>query len=559
MQKKCVNNWCNTSFEITDEDVSFYEKVSPVINGKKYQIPKPTLCPDCRQQRRYAIRNERKLFKSNCDNCDQNMLCMYDKGQNFPVYCPGCWWGDKWDATLNEIDISFDQSFFQQYSKLINSVPRIGSYVVNSDNCDYCNFVGDCNRCYLSFGSVYSEDCLYGSAYYSKDCVDNLVTRECELCYECVDCRKLYNCLNCQDCYDSNDLLLCYDMQGCSECIACAGLRNKKYFIANKSYSKTDYFNKKKEIDLSCLSIKEEFEQMFDLVKEKTIRNYMPSGVVENASGSHIYNSKNINQSFYVDRCEDCAYCMQVVDLKDCYDNNYTEENELCYEYLGMYNTKQTCFSSFSRHAYFVLYSEYCINSSYLFGCIGLKNKKYCILNKQYTKEEYEELIPRIIEYMKKTGEWGEFFPIRISPFAYNESVAQEYFPLTKEEVLQRNWSWIDQKEEILKVEKTIPAFRLPESIDDIPDDILNWAIECDVTKRPFRIIKQELDFYRRMHLPIPHLHPDERHKRRMSLRNPRNLWDRTCDKCSKEIKTTYAPERPETVFCEDCYLKEVY
>ena len=32
---------------------------------------------------------------------------------------------------------------------------------------------------------------------------------------------------------------------------------------------------------------------------------------------------------------------------------------------------------------------------------------------------------------MMITGEWGEFFPSSLSPFGYNETVAQEYFPLT--------------------------------------------------------------------------------------------------------------------------------
>jgi hypothetical protein len=109
------------------------------------------------------------------------------------------------------------------------------------------------------------------------------------------------------------------------------------------------------------------------------------------------------------------------------------------------------------------------------------------------------------------------------------------------------------------KVSRVIPAVKLPDAIDDVPDDILNWAIECEATKRPFRIIKQELDFYRKMKLPIPHLHPDERHRRRMALRNPRKLWKRPCMKCGKEMETTYAPERPEIVYCENCYLKEVY
>jgi hypothetical protein len=30
----------------------------------------------------------------------------------------------------------------------------------------------------------------------------------------------------------------------------------------------------------------------------------------------------------------------------------------------------------------------------------------------------------------------GRVLPVTMSPFAYNETVAQEYFPMTKEEVL---------------------------------------------------------------------------------------------------------------------------
>jgi Zn ribbon nucleic-acid-binding protein len=63
--KSCKN--CNSSFEITDKDLEFYEKVSPSFNGKKYLIPSPTFCPDCRQQRRLTFRNERKLYKRKCD------------------------------------------------------------------------------------------------------------------------------------------------------------------------------------------------------------------------------------------------------------------------------------------------------------------------------------------------------------------------------------------------------------------------------------------------------------------------------------------------------------
>jgi len=72
-------------------------------------------------------------------------------------------------------------------------------------------------------------------------------------------------------------------------------------------------------------------------------------------------------------------------------------------------------------------------------------------------------------------------------------------------------------------------------------------------------LVKQELDFYRQQRLPIPRYHFEERHQQRFELRNPRKLYDRKCDKCKKDMQTTYAPDRKETVYCEECYLKEVY
>jgi hypothetical protein len=96
----------------------------------------------------------------------------------------------------------------------------------------------------------------------------------------------------------------------------------------------------------------------------------------------------------------------------------------------------------------------------------------------------------------------------------------------------------------------------LPEKISDIPDDILNWAIECEVTGKPFRIIKPELEFYRKHDIPVARRHPEQRHADRMKLRNPRKLYTRNCMKCSVELMTTYSPDRTDIVYCEECYNK---
>ena len=154
---------------------------------------------------------------------------------------------------------------------------------------------------------------------------------------------------------------------------------------------------------------------------------------------------------------------------------------------------------------------------------------------------------------------YGEFFPVELSPFGYNETKANEFYPLTKKEAKKFGWKWSDYEQTIPKEIKTIPASRLPDDIKDVPDDILNWAITCEETKKPFKIIPQELKFYRTKGLPIPHFSPRVRHQKRVALQNPRVLYERKCDECGTKIQTTYSPDRPEKICCEECYLKLVY
>jgi hypothetical protein len=195
------------------------------------------------------------------------------------------------------------------------------------------------------------------------------------------------------------------------------------------------------------------------------------------------------------------------------------------------------------------------VNAESIFGCSNVRNKQYCILNRQYSKEAYAELVPKIIEHMKKTGEWGEFFPPMLSPFAYNETVAQEYFPLTRKDIEMRGWRWKEDD----KREFQPQTVEVSHNIDDIQDTLCSEILACEVTGRNYRIIPQELEFYRKIHLPIPRRHPDQRHRDRIAKRNPRRLWKRICSKCREEIWTSYPPKSPYTVYCEKCYLKEKY
>lgn len=130
--------------------------------------------------------------------------------------------------------------------------------------------------------------------------------------------------------------------------------------------------------------------------------------------------------------------------------------------------------------------------------------------------------------------------------------MAQEYYPLNKEQALWLGAHWQDEKKESLE---GTPQNLLPEDIRTVGDDILQKVLTCELTRRPYKIIPQELAFYRKMKLPLPRRHPDQRHMDRIALHNPYRLFSRTCARCGVVIQTTYSEERAKIVYCEACYL----
>ena len=169
---------------------------------------------------------------------------------------------------------------------------------------------------------------------------------------------------------------------------------------------------------------------------------------------------------------------------------------------------------------------------------------------------------------MKKTGEWGEFFPVGTSGFGYNETVAQEYYPLTREECLARGWPWQDAMPGSFGKE-TMKADALPDHIKDVPDTISKELLACEKCGRNYRVIPQELRFLRKMNLPVPRLCTECRHLSRNVIAGERHLWHRQCmcdrsghswhsARCANEFETAYRPDRPEKVYCEQCYQAEV-
>lgn len=552
MDIQCQN--CKKEFRIEPEDFLFYDKI---------KVPPPTFCPECREQRRLAFRNERSLYKRNCSLCGKNIVSIYSPDppsgwKPFTVYCPDCWFSDKWNQLAQEREFDFSRPFFEQFKELMQDTPKMSVFHMRVVNSDWVNNETDDKNCYLNVGGHFNEECAYSTyALRSKNCFDNYWVFSCNFCYESILLRNCYKTFFSRQCFDCMDTYFSYDCRGCQNIIGCAGLRNKSYCIFNKQYSQEDYLKFLEEHPLfsreSLKYIKVEAERT--RVKIPHRATFIPKSI--NCSGNYIEQSKNCHNCWDVEKAENAKNLFISGEIKDSMDvSSVGISTESAYEVAGMTGGNNVKFSNtIDNGCYNIEYSNFLSNCHDCFGCIGLRNKSYCIFNKQYSENEYKEIKEKIIEHMKKSGEYGEFFPMHISTFGYNETVAQDYFPLKKEDALKIGANWNDYESD---TQYQFADYEIPDDIKDVKDDILKKVLKCEVSGKAYKIIPMELKFYRDMGLPVPRRAPLQRHKDRLALRAPRKLWKRNCANCNKEIQTVYSSEQSETVYCEQCYLAEV-
>ncbi|MBI5411946.1 hypothetical protein HZA43_02080 [Candidatus Peregrinibacteria bacterium] len=557
--KVCTS--CQQPFEFTPDEQKFLKKMEFHYGDAVVNFPEPTDCPDCRNQIRTAHRNEQYLYHRKSDLSGKQLISLYSPtppwGAPYRVYTQEEWWSDQYDPLEYGRDFDFNRPFFDQWAELSKVVPRLPLMQVSNDNSPFTTGTGYCRNCHLINSSEYCEDCYYGKLLQKcKNCVDCSYMYDSERCYECFDCRRCQNCAfvtynqNCSDCWFSENLT------GCTNCFLCTNLSHKEYHFMNRSLSKDEYKKRIQEFKGSYRNF-QKAKEIFEKLCRERIHKYAQITNSENCTGDFIEHSHNCLNCFDMNDSEDCRYVWVGVQLKDVYDcSNMYVKPELNYQVLGTIETFHVAFSLYVFHSQDIFYSEQVFNSKNCFGCVGLKKHQYCIFNKRYTKEAYEAVVPKIVAHMQKTGEWGQFFPVTRAPHAYNETLASEYYPMEKEAVLKRGWNWYEKEGQSTYQG---PEINLSDHIRDTPEDVTEKILKCASSGRYYKIIPQELQFCRSMQVPLPRLSPDERHRARMKLRNPRHLHSRACAKCSTPIQTIYSTDRPEIVYCEACYLKEVY
>jgi len=573
--RTCKN--CQQNFTIEPEDFAFYEKM---------KVPAPTWCPACRMARRMMVRNERVLYSRNCqgEGHNEKLISTYSPEKPVVVYDQKLWWSDSWEPTSYGKEYDFGRPFFEQFKELWQTVPLVALSNSNAINSDYCNVADQSKDSYLVSGSFKIEKVMYSNRVYNtKDSLDMYVSFRNELCYECVHCSDCYRVRYSYGSESCRDSYFLYDCRNCSDCFGCTNLRNKQYCIYNEQYTKDEYFAKIKSLNLDSRASIEGQLAIFEEIRLGAIHKYAHISKSVNSTGDNIDNAKNCVECFdMTEGTEDCKYMhWGGINTKDAYDGGpgIGDRAELMYEAVDTgIQGSNIAFTYVVYGSHNIRYALFCHGSHDLFGCIGLRSKEYCILNKQYSPEEYKDIVPKIIEQMNalpytdskgRVYGYGEFFPPEIMPFNYNETIAQDYIPLTKDKALEYGYGWQEREERHHSI--SLRVSEIPDSITDIGDAVLDEIIECEHLSKctdgcttAFKIIPAELEFYRNLRLPIPKLCFACRHMARVRQKPPLKLWHRKCMKsspageCANEFETSYAPDRPEIVYCESCYQQEV-
>lgn len=440
-------------------------------------------------------------------------------------------------------------------------VPHLPNTGTGNKNCDWADDVWHSTDVYLSRSFLRCERCSYLYRMVdTKDTIDSTYSFNLEQSYDCLYCfrgYKLFHSFNSRDCVDSSFL---YDCRNCSSCFMCWNLRNKEDCILNKQYSKEEYAKKLQEFDVESYAGVEKLKQEFTrILQEEAVHRANFNTKVENSTGNFLTECKNCHNCYFMEKTEDVRHGFRgasgVKDGIDAVSPLATERSAVSSLDQEGYGNMGMLYGTRCKFSYYLDNCEACENC---FGCVGMRKAEYCVLNQQYSKEEYEKLTEQIKADMKKRGEWGKFFPLEAAYSGYNLSLGQIMFPDTKEAVLKRGGKW--DEEEVASFEDALKGEDLPDRIDEVDDSIVGKRIICPETGLSYSIARHELAFYRKHKIPLPQKHFDQRTLERF---RPMTFMTApqtgTCIFCQKEHTHYYAPELGyQKIACVECYREQV-
>lgn len=537
---------CGNKFTLSHTDLEFIERIKD---------PVPNICFECRAAQRLAFWPFGKFSKRVCDKTGEPLISIFSSRARFPVFSNAAWNAEDWDLPFLEYDSS--KSFFDQLFELQSKVPKAAQFGAQNINSDYCDDVWESKDCCLCRSILACENLSY--SYRNVRCRDSRDLFYCydmEQSYDCTFCLKCFNVQYSIDVRDSFDSAFLYDCRNVRNCFFSWNLRNKEYYIYNKPYSKEEY---EQEIKKFKTGSRTEFKKLqkdfLQRIANEAIHKQSHNTKIINASGDYLSECKNCNDCFFFDNSENCARITRGISNKDSMDACGLWKSELAYD-VNQGDGYQIKHSSYFINCRESEYLDSCTNCSFCFGCVGLRNKSYCILNKQYSENEYAARLSQIKEDMQKRGEYGEFLPYKMAYVGYNLSIADLLFPKSQAEVESLGGFFEDMD---LPSTEGIKESTDADDISEVNDFGDQCILICKKTGRPFSFTPSDIYFFKTHKIALPELYHDVRAMERIQQIFSLKENHTQCVFCKKDIVAYYNEKLGyKKIACEDCYQREI-
>ena len=548
-QQKCAQ--CQAQFTLSPEELAMYKKAG---------VPASDQCAYCNwaQLLSFWILGRFRVTKSALSG--KQIITNLPETAPFPIYEREEFISDAWDPMIYGVQYDSSKPFLDQLTELQSKVPHPHQLGNKNVNCQWTDDWWECKDCYLCRSGFRNEFLSYGYRVVGcKDAIDLAHCFDCEQSYDCLFCFKCYRLKYSFDCHDCVDSAFLYDCRNCSNCFMSWNLRNKQYCILNQQYTKEEYAEKMKQYNLKSYAAVVQLKAQFvRKVAGEAVHRANFNIQVAGSSGNFLSEDKGCIDCHFLDKSENCRRVLRGYQAKDSIEaicaGVIEQSTRTALDQFGYGNT---CVL-YTTNCRYSMYLDGCEDCEYCFGCVGLKKKKYCILNTQYTKEEYEELVGKIKTDMTARGEWGKFVPFAMAYGGYNVSLAQVLFPRTKEQVLAMGAKW--EEAPAPSYQGAISSDELPDSIDAVTDEITKQRVICVETKLSYNIAPRELAFYKQHGIPLPQRHFDfrtfDRYKLMALMFRPQKG---ICYYCKQEIGHYYDPSLGfQKVACVPCYQQNI-
>ena len=532
----------------------YYFSQEQIEMYKKLEVPIPNVSPLISDKRQRAYIPGLELFKRDLATGQKGAITMYDPESKVVVWDNTEWYSDNFNGLNYGVTSNPDNLFFDQWKKLSWQTPRLSiSNSPNNINSPWVVNAAKCQNCYFNHGGINNEELIYCDfCARVNHSIGSAGVVNSEYTFDSIQCDQSSNLFTCERCEGGLNLYFCLGCRNCSDCFGCVNLFRKKFCFFNEQLTEEEYRKKIADIDLGDRNVYQDYKQKALAIWDTSVRCAYRQFSCENVIGDDVARSNNAiaNFAIYIENSYDIFDASVIKhscnistanNLEYCYNCTSVEESYGCKMCL-------TCTACSN-----VEYCEQCFDCEYCFGCIGLRHKKYCILNVQYTEDEYWIMLDKIKYSMLKRGEYGNFFPYASSLLAYNTTSAMFFAPSSKENIERIGGRWYDLKKNN-EINDNMEISEVPLNIKDADDSILKKIFKCPQSHRTFRIIKPELDFYRQHHIYLPNYHPNVRRQLNIERLLPIYFEKFDCNQCHRESYKQIKEKDNGKLYCDVCY-----